>query len=197
VLHGTEHRYFVAVLRDGLECELDRLLLSMVFERGAIELALLAVAEDARFEAAAERASAEVRALQRRRAATVAGASTEAVARLGEAYAETVRQGRRVVLNLVQQAIVARDLGAAQGMLDANAAYEQLGCLAQVGDAHGAGLPAPPVETGEAAADYCVSGLCWRSCSAWRGMCPSATTPARLGGRSPSASHFPSGSAAA
>ena len=100
VLHGLEQRFSTAVLLDQLEMELDRVLLSQVFEREAIERTLLLEAADAAAEAAARRAAAEAKALRDRREATIARMLKEEERRRGESEAESIARGRKVILTV-------------------------------------------------------------------------------------------------
>jgi len=63
VLYGTEYRFDTKTLRQELEKELDRILMSQVFEREHIENALLLEVADAKAEKARRKAEAESRRL--------------------------------------------------------------------------------------------------------------------------------------
>lgn len=98
VLHGQEQRFDTRVLRDQLEMELDRVLMAQVYEREAIEKALLQEAADTAAVDAAKAAAAEAVRLRKRREATLLKMAQQEELRRRAADEEAIRMGKKVLL---------------------------------------------------------------------------------------------------
>lgn len=98
VLHGDEQRFATPVLRDCLEMELDRVLLAQVYEREAIERALLQDAVDTMAETAARSAAMDALQLRKRGEKTLLRMAQEEEKRRSAMEAEAVSAGKKVLL---------------------------------------------------------------------------------------------------
>jgi len=104
ILHGQEQRFDIDVLRDQLEMELDRVLLAQVYEREAIERALLVEAADAAAVDAAKAAAIEAEKIRKQREAAILRMAQEEVIRREAAEAEAIKQGKKVLLTAEEAA---------------------------------------------------------------------------------------------